>query len=189
MLPLTQLRRPSAQALVSAVFRRTFSTTWLQQVAQRTSSTLKVECQCGAVSFNTPTPKPIGVFHCHCSHCRKQSASAFGTSAIFPADGLFPLPKGLREKLKIWTRPAKEGRTMDCYFCKECGVRVMHRIREADGQERPTVSIRGGIIDGLDWSSGEHIYVENAVVPLPETAIKHLQAPPPQKMRLPSTTT
>jgi hypothetical protein len=138
------------------------------------------------VTFSTPTPKPIGVFYCHCSHCRKQSASAFGTSAVFPASGLFPLSTQLRAKLKVWTRPAKEGRTMDCYFCKECGVRVMHRIREADGRERPTVSIRGGIIDGLDWSSGEHIYVENAVVPVPETAVKHIRAPPPQKLGLPS---
>jgi hypothetical protein len=71
---------------------------------------------------------------------------------------------------------------MDCYFCKECGVRVMHRIREADSRQRPTVSIRGGIIEGLDWSSGEHIYVENAVISLPETAVKHLGAPPPQTM-------
>ena len=75
---------------------------------------------------------------------------------------------------------------MDCYFCKECGVRVMHRIREADGRERPTVSIKGGLIEGLDWRSGEHIYVEGAVVPLPETAVKHLGAPSPQKMGVPS---
>jgi hypothetical protein len=156
----------------------------LHELVQSTSKTLKVECQCGAVSFNTPTPKPIGVFHCHCSHCRKQSASAFGTSAVFPANGLFPLSRQLEEKLKVWTRPAKEGRTMDCYFCKGCGVRVMHRIREADGRERPTVSVRGGIIEGLDWGIGEHIYVEDAVVPLPDTAIKHLRAPPSQKMSL-----
>jgi hypothetical protein len=73
---------------------------------------------------------------------------------------------------------------MDCYFCKECGVRVMHRIREPDGRERPTVSIKGGIIDGLDWSTAEHIYVEDAVLPLPENAIKHMQSPPAQKMSL-----
>lgn len=190
MSSIFRLRGSSANALVTAVFRRTFSTTSrLRDAAQRVSGTPMVECQCGAVSFNTPTPKPIGVFHCHCSQCRKQSASAFGTSAVFPADGLFPLSRQLSEKLKIWTRQAKDGRTMDCYFCKECGVRVMHRIREADGRERSTVSIRGGIIDGLDWTSGEHIYVESAVVPLPETAIKHLQAPPPEKMRLASTET
>ncbi|KAB5513195.1 Mss4-like protein [Coniochaeta sp. 2T2.1] len=155
-------------------------------MAQRSANALKVECQCGAVSFNTPTPKPIAVFHCHCSHCRRQSSSAFGTSAIFPADGLFPLSQELRSKLGLWTRPSKEGRTMDCYFCKECGVRIMHRIREADGRERPTVSIRGGIVEGLDWSVGEHIYVEDAVVPLPESVVKHRRSPSPEKMALPS---
>ena len=75
---------------------------------------------------------------------------------------------------------------MDCYFCKGCGVRIMHRIREADGKERPTVSIKGGIIEGLDWSVGEHIYVEDAVVPVPENAIKHQRTPSPEIMGLPA---
>jgi hypothetical protein len=60
----------------------------------------------------------------------------------------------------------------------------MHRIREADGRERATVSFRGGITDGLDWSLGQYIYVESAVVPLSETAVKYMQAPSPETMTL-----
>lgn len=41
-------------------------------------------CQCGAVTFTTPTPQPVELWHCHCTDCRKQSGSAFGTSAFFP---------------------------------------------------------------------------------------------------------
>ena len=129
---------------------------------------MNVSCQCGAIAFITPTPAPISLYHCHCTECRAQSSSAFGTSAIFPAAGIFPLSPELVSKLSVWTRPANEGRTMDCYFCKACGVRVMHRIREADGTEKETVVVKGGLVEGLKWEGAGHIYVRSAVVPVPE---------------------
>jgi hypothetical protein len=128
---------------------------------------MKVVCQCGDVSFETPTPAPTDVYHCHCLECRKQSASAFGTSAMFPAKGLFPLSVELVEKLSCYTRPTKSGGTMECYFCPKCGVRMFHRIRNPDGTERPTVSIKGGCIEDLDWTVGKHIFTRSAVVPIP----------------------
>jgi hypothetical protein len=45
---------------------------------------MEASCQCGAVSFRTPLPKPLALYICHCSECRRQTSSAFGTSAIFP---------------------------------------------------------------------------------------------------------
>jgi hypothetical protein len=112
----------------------------------------------------------MSVYHCHCTECQKQSSSAFGTSAIFPAQGLFPLSDELKAKLGCWTRPTKEGRTMDCYFCKNCGVRIMHRIREPDGRERDTVSIKGGLVQGLRFEGAKHIYVRSAVMEIPPGA-------------------
>lgn len=50
---------------------------------------MEASCQCGAVTFTTPTPKPLALYICHCYHCQRETGSAFGTSAIFP---LFPLP-------------------------------------------------------------------------------------------------
>jgi len=110
----------------------------------------------------------MAVYHCHCTECRKQSSSAYGTSAYFPAEGIFPLSDELSAKLSKWTRPANEGRSMDCYFCKECGARVLHRVREADGTERDTVSVKGGLVEGLDWSKAVHIYTRSAVIEIPE---------------------
>lgn len=144
---------------------------------------MDVKCQCGLVAFKTPTPEPLNVYHCHCIECQKQASSAFGTSAIFPADGIFPLSPELKANLRVWTRPSKEGRTVDCYFCKECGVRILHRIREADGQERSTVSIKGGLVEGLDWSKAGHIFARSAVFPIPETAVRYEASPPPPPAR------
>ncbi|KXX76828.1 hypothetical protein MMYC01_201924 [Madurella mycetomatis] len=129
---------------------------------------MEVTCQCGLITFTTPTPSPISVYHCHCTECQLQSSSAFGTSVIFPAAGLFPLSPDLAGNLGVWTRPTNEGRTMDCYFCKRCGTRVVHRIREADGKERGTIAIKGGCVKGLEWQGAAHIFTRSAVVEIPK---------------------
>ncbi|KAI1103705.1 Mss4-like protein [Jackrogersella minutella] len=129
---------------------------------------LTVRCQCGNVSFPTPTAKPITLFYCHCTECQKQTSSAFGTSAIYTADGLFPLAPDLAAKLKVWKRQHPEKpRTMDCYFCSECGSRMFHRIVDADGTPRATVSIKGGCIEGLEWTPAMHIFMRSAVIKVP----------------------
>ncbi|KAL5602474.1 hypothetical protein FOBRF1_010007 [Fusarium oxysporum] len=78
----------------------------------------------------------------------KQSASAFGTSAIFPADDMWPLSEDVLSKLGVWKRPTDEGNTLECYFCKTCGVRVLHRSVLPDGQGKPY------LLDGLVLNAG-----------------------------------
>lgn len=34
------------------------------------------------------------------------------------------------------------------------------------------VSVKGGLVDGLDWSQGEHIFTNTAVFPIPDGARK-----------------
>lgn len=50
---------------------------------------MNASCQCGAVTFKTPLPQPLALYICHCTECRRQTGSAFGSSAIFPT---FQLP-------------------------------------------------------------------------------------------------
>ncbi|KAI4593562.1 hypothetical protein KJ359_009248 [Pestalotiopsis sp. 9143b] len=95
---------------------------------------MEARCQCGAVSFKTPMPKPLALYICHCAECRRQTSSAFGTSAIFPR---FPLP-------------ASE--ELSCY----------------SNQGKNVVSVKGGCLDGLDWTTAIHIWTKSAMVPIPE---------------------
>ncbi|KAI1746973.1 Mss4-like protein [Xylaria castorea] len=139
---------------------------------------LTVRCQCGRVAFQTPTVDMISLYHCHCTECRKQSGSAFGTSAIFPADGIFPLSSEVESKIKKYTRDTDKGDTMDCYFCTECGSRLFHRIVGRDGVPRPTVSVKGGCVEGLDWSGGKHIYVRSAVIKISDEWETYETVPP-----------
>ncbi|KAM7202981.1 putative glutathione-dependent formaldehyde-activating enzyme protein [Naviculisporaceae sp. PSN 640] len=141
-----------------------------------------LRCQCASIFVpltDPPSENHIPLYICHCTQCRLQSSSLFGTSAIFPARVIFPLSDALKSQLSVWTRPTKQGRSMDCYFCKTCGTRVMHRIREADGVERETVTLKGGCVvlgseeeikEGvsrvLDFSRATHLYAGQAVVDL-----------------------
>ncbi|KAF5004893.1 hypothetical protein FDECE_8636 [Fusarium decemcellulare] len=128
----------------------------------------KIRCQCGAVQFTASRPEPLGVFCCHCIDCQKQSASAYGTSAVFPADGMWPLPEDVRSKLGVWICHPDSGNTKECYFCKTCGVRIIHRSIFPDGTPKSTLSIKGGVVEGLKWDNAKHIYTRTAQVPVPE---------------------
>jgi hypothetical protein len=114
-------------------------------------------CQCGAVQFITPSTQPLAVYHCHCRECQLQSASAFGTTAIFER---FDLPK--EAPIGRWDRKTDSGNLMKCYFCRVCGTRLMH------DRGLSTVSIKGGCLEGLDWSGAKHIWAKRAVVSIPE---------------------
>lgn len=95
-------------------------------------------CQCGAIRYEL-THGPLQLFVCHCTQCRKQSASAFGISFIVSQAAL-RLTQG---EPRFWSRPTDSGNTLDCAFCGNCGTRLWHQRRgSAD-----TLSIKGGSLD------------------------------------------
>ncbi|KAL2405664.1 hypothetical protein ABEF95_010386 [Exophiala dermatitidis] len=167
-------------------------------------------CQCGSVHFTTPLPQPLKIFICHCLECRRQSASAFGITAIFPA---FELEQSqskthshstnasgggacatqssssgteeAQEQAKAQTKDnensigiyehnnTKSGRTKKCYFCKNCGTRLMH----GGG---PYVAVKGGCLEALSrdmLDSAMHIWTKRAVVPIPEGVLAFPEDP------------
>ncbi|CRK14975.1 hypothetical protein BN1723_002140 [Verticillium longisporum] len=115
---------------------------------------MNARCQCGSVSFKTPLPKPLALYICHCESCRRQTSSAFGTSAIFPR---FTLPE--TELLNVYARPTASGHTMYCYFCRTCGTRLLHTtpipLDELERRARyPPVDTYGKEIAQVTTASG-----------------------------------
>ncbi|KAH7027686.1 uncharacterized protein B0I36DRAFT_327642 [Microdochium trichocladiopsis] len=49
------------------------------------------------------------------------------------------------------------------YFCRHCGTRLLHST-----PNKKVVSVKGGCIDGLDWTRAIHIWTKSAMVPIPE---------------------
>ena len=107
-------------------------------------------CQCGEVRYES-ADEPLALYVCHCSECRKQSASAFGMSLEVPRAG-FRVTRGAP---KFWIRAADSGRRVKCAFCPNCGSRLWHEPE--DGSE--IVSIKGGSLDEPpDISAAGHIW-------------------------------
>jgi len=107
-------------------------------------------CQCGAVRYEIAAA-PLTLYVCHCRECRKQSASAFGISAVVPAAD-FQLVQGT---VNSWTRDTDSGRRLRCVFCARCGSRLWH-----EGEPKgATISVKGGSLDdALDLATATHIW-------------------------------
>ena len=128
-------------------------------------------CQCGAVRYRIDgTPGPL--YACHCTECRKQSASAFGLSLVVRRRDL-TLTAG---SPRTWTRPTDGGGTLDCRFCPTCGTRVWHE----DGPEAEALSLKAGSLDQPpDLSAAIHIWTRSACpgVVIPDDASRFAGEP------------
>jgi hypothetical protein len=121
-------------------------------------------CQCGAVRYEISGNR-LSLYACHCRECQKQSASAFGISAIFPRLGL----RVTQGAPKWWSRPTDSGYTLDCAFCADCGSRLWHE----GAHFAETISVKGGSLDEpVDLQPAMHIWTSRKLpgVVIPEGA-------------------
>jgi hypothetical protein len=128
-------------------------------------------CQCGAIRYEIEG-EPLALYACHCTECRRQSASAFGMSLIVSRSG-FRLTSGTP---KLWSRPADSGRRVDCAFCPDCGSRLWH---ERQGIAE-TVSLKAGSLDDpVDFSKAIHIWTSRKLpgVIIPPQATQFCEEP------------
>lgn len=68
---------------------------------------------------------------------------------------------------------------MKSYFCKVCGNRILH------DRGIGSVSVKGGLLEGLDWSKAQHIWTKSAVVPIPEGVRTFEGQPPANQHKMP----
>lgn len=129
-------------------------------------------CQCGAARYEIRGPE-LDLYACHCTECRKQSASAFGISMIVRADD-FSLTQGAP---RCWSRPTDSGRTLDCWFCPSCGTRLWH----SGSGDRSILSVKGGSLDApIDFGRARHIWTASKLpgLTLPDGAEQWPGEPP-----------
>lgn len=109
-------------------------------------------CQCGAVRLRAGPP--LTVYCCHCTECRRQSASAHGISVLVARDGL-----DVTGETASWTRDAGTPTEVTGHFCPRCGVRLFHA---REGSTRAT--IKGGVLDGIaTLTPVGHIWTRSAL--------------------------
>jgi hypothetical protein len=110
-------------------------------------------CQCGDIRYAVPK-EPLAIYVCHCTECRKQSASAFGISFTVPRSAL----RLLKGTPRYWARRTSSGHTLECAFCPHCGSRLWH---QSTGHP-DTLNIKGGSLDApLDFGHAVHIWISS----------------------------
>lgn len=73
-------------------------------------------CFCGAVKYDVNQDIDTVVF-CHCSRCRRESASAYNAITIIPASALT-----VTEGQSVIKKYSKDG--TDRHFCGDCGSQI-----------------------------------------------------------------
>jgi hypothetical protein len=129
-------------------------------------------CQCGKVRYEC-AGEPIALYACHCTECRKQSASAFGMSLEVPSAG-FRVTTGVP---KAWTRPADSGNRVVCHFCSDCGSRLWHESEVPDD----TLTIKAGSLDEpVNFRRAIHIWTSRKLPGflIPADARQYEKEPP-----------
>ncbi|GIC93152.1 GFA family protein [Aspergillus udagawae] len=88
-------------------------------------------CYCGIVQLVFPTQGPglLDTFACHCTDCRKITASMFATNFIV-ADPYLKHLRGEEALTKFsQSKTTTSGKAMANYFCSKCGT-LMYRTSE-----------------------------------------------------------
>jgi hypothetical protein len=78
--------------------------------------TLSGSCLCGAIRYTISAPVSE-LRACHCTHCQKASGAGGTVNAVVPS-AAFRITQGTPKR---YDARADSGRTLQRYFCGECG--------------------------------------------------------------------
>ena len=78
--------------------------------------------------------------------------------------------------LRSFTRRTSRREKMICYFCDQCGCRLVH-----GGKEQKYISVKGGCLKGLTkemMDDAVHIWTKRALMTIPSDAQQFEEEPP-----------
>ena len=116
---------------------------------------IKGSCLCGAVKYES-TAEPLVIAVCHCTHCRKQSGSAFSVNIGVPANSVTLTGN----TLKTYADKGASGEPLIRNFCGNCGSPILSDVKAADG----LYFIKVGTLDDSSWVvAGTEIWCDSKV--------------------------
>lgn len=124
-------------------------------------------CLCGAVRYGFEGEAAAALV-CHCTHCQKQSGSAYST--------IIGVPEG---QVSITGEPStyhdtgESGGSVERLFCGTCGSPLFSRVEAAPGM----LWIKAGTLDDTSqfspaahiWTRSKQCWVETGDIPAFET--------------------
>lgn len=99
-------------------------------------------CLCGKVRYSTDAA-PVMVALCHCTHCQKQSGSAFSMNVGVPAaefrvDG---------DSISTYEDTGSSGMPVFRRFCRNCGSPIFSDVKSVPG----LLFVKAGTLDDASW--------------------------------------
>lgn len=130
-------------------------------------------CLCGAVKY-TSSASPVMAALCHCTHCQKQSGSAFSVNVGVPKGSL----QFTAARPAIYEDKGSSGMPVFRHFCSTCGSPIF-----SDVVATPQLDwLKAGTLDDTSWVKPvANIWCESAQqwVVHPEGMAQFPQSPPP----------
>lgn len=125
-------------------------------------------CLCGAVRYEVNAEPAMQVV-CHCTHCQKQSGSAFSTIIGVPESAV----KVTQGTPKSFIDHGESGQKVERQFCADCGSPLFSIVAVAPGM----TFVKSGTLDDTSffrpaaniWTRSRQCWVDTGEVPAFET--------------------
>jgi hypothetical protein len=106
-------------------------------------------CLCGQVRY-TANADPVFVGVCHCTHCQKQTGTAFSVLVGIPKSAM-----SIQGELKTFHDTGDSGQPVERNFCPECGSPIFSDVAVMPG----LTFIKAGTLDDTSWLDPKmHVY-------------------------------
>ena len=128
-------------------------------------------CLCGAVSYEGDG-EPIFAGNCHCTDCRKLSASGHMSLMAWPEAGV-----SIKGDVTAHTVTADSGATVTNHFCPKCGSQIFKTNSNMPGVR---VLVAGTLDDPEIYKPAVSVYASRALSwDRPDPATQQFETMPP----------
>ena len=100
-------------------------------------------CLCGSIRY-TGEAQPLMVVACHCTHCRKQSGSAFSVNVVVPLAAL----EFSGDTPATFHDVGDSGLPVRRRFCAKCGSPLFTELDSMPG----VAGLKAGTLDDPSWA-------------------------------------
>lgn len=119
-------------------------------------------CECGELRYALDGDS-LALAVCHCTHCQRQSGSAFSMSMVVPRQNL-QISKGTPT---CFETTAESGARKQCFICGRCGIRIYNALSSLPD----TYNLKPGTLDETsDLQPNFHVWTSSKQpwTPIPE---------------------
>jgi hypothetical protein len=127
-------------------------------------------CLCGKVSY-AANADPVFVGVCHCTHCQKQTGTAFSVLVGIPKPAM-----SIQGQVRTFHDTGDSGLPVERNFCPECGSPIFSDVAVMPG----ITFIKAGTLDDTTWlDPNVHVYCDSAErwMPIPQSTQRFAKMP------------